>query len=106
MRVKRLIAIATLAATPFVGAIAMAATASAATKPFGSTTPPPVTNLSCKDLHASIGRLNSWLVEHDSYNNSGNAANQQDYNDHFDMMGSMQRQGLKAGCYDHGTPIE
>ena len=108
MQVKRLIAIAALVAAPLVGSAAFAATASAATKPFGGgTPPPPVTTLSCKDLHASIGRMNTWLTDHDSYNNSGDPTKQQDYNDHFDMMGSMQRQGLKAGCYDsHGSPID
>ncbi|MCC6435611.1 MAG: hypothetical protein IT196_11320 [Acidimicrobiales bacterium] len=97
---SRRFAVIALIAGPVCAATMLASTAGAMTPTrAGSSTPPPVTTLSCKELHSTIGKLNSWLDDHASYNNSGDASKQQDYNDHFDMMASMQIQGRKAGCY-------
>lgn len=104
MNTRRFIAKAALFAAPLVASIALASTASAAMiRPSGPPRPPILT-LNCVELHASIGKLNSWLESHESYANSSNQQERDDYNSNFDMMGSMQRQGLEGGCYKNGSP--
>lgn len=102
------LALLALATGPVCAATLLASSAGAMTPTRIGTSapPPPVTTLSCKELHSTISKLNSWLEEHASYNHSGDASKQQDYNDHFDMMASMQIQGRNAGCYTSGgAPI-
>ncbi len=96
---NRRFAVIALVAGPVCAVTMLASSAGAMTPTRAGSTPPPVTTLSCKELHSTIGKLNSWLDDHASYNNSGDPSKQQDYNDHFDMMASMQIQGRNAGCY-------
>ncbi len=106
MHTKRF-AVAAFVAGQLVAATVVASAAGAMSPTVaGPVKRPPVTTLACAELHATIAGLNSWLDAHDSYNHSGDTAKQQDYNDHFDMMASMQVQGRNAGCYNAvGAPI-
>jgi hypothetical protein len=107
MSSKRLAVVLAFIAGPLIATTVLASAAGAMSPTIaGGTTPPPVTTLACKELHASIEKMDTWLIGHESYNGSGDAAKQKEYNDHFDMMASMQVQGRKAGCYNAGgSPI-
>lgn len=102
MQTRRFFAALALTAAPLAALIATAGPAAAR---MPQAAPPPVPYFDCKALHTLIGAQNDWLTGHASYNNSGDASKQQEYNDHFDMMGSMQRQGIKEGCYKNGMPV-